>query len=45
MEDLVEEPIPDIDSFDSSNPLAAVDYVEEIYRFYKRTEVELDSSD
>ncbi|XP_020084579.1 cyclin-B2-1-like isoform X2 [Ananas comosus] len=39
MEDLVEEPIPDIDGFDSSNPLAAVDYVEEIYSFYKRTEV------
>ncbi|KAM0945174.1 putative cyclin domain-containing protein [Dioscorea sansibarensis] len=45
MEDVVEmedqeedEYIPDIDSFDSKNPLAVVDYVDDIYTFYRRTE-------
>lgn len=40
MEDLEEdEYIPNIDSFDSKNPLAVVDYVDDIYTFYRRTEV------
>ncbi|XP_008812187.1 cyclin-B2-2-like isoform X2 [Phoenix dactylifera] len=38
MEDLQEEPIPDIDSCDSKNPLAVVEYVEDIYSFFRQTE-------
>ncbi|XP_010935270.1 cyclin-B2-2 isoform X1 [Elaeis guineensis] len=38
MEDLEEEPVPDIDSCDAKNPLAVVEYVEEIYDFYRQTE-------
>ncbi|XP_072968281.1 cyclin-B2-2-like isoform X1 [Typha angustifolia] len=38
MEDLEEEMVPDIDTFDSNNPLAVVDYVDEIYKFYRQTE-------
>ncbi|KAJ0963837.1 hypothetical protein J5N97_028959 [Dioscorea zingiberensis] len=39
MEDLEEvEPIPDIDSYDSKNPFAVVEYVEDIYNFYRHTE-------
>ncbi|XP_020091671.1 G2/mitotic-specific cyclin-2-like isoform X1 [Ananas comosus] len=40
MEDLEEEEeeVPEIDSCDSSNPLAVVDYVQDIYNFYRRTE-------
>lgn len=29
----------DIDSADSGNPLAATEYVDEIYRFYRENEV------
>ncbi|THU54919.1 hypothetical protein C4D60_Mb11t01120 [Musa balbisiana] len=39
MEDLVIETAPDIDSCDSNNPLAVVEYVEDIYSFYRQTEV------
>ncbi|WOL09745.1 hypothetical protein Cni_G18498 [Canna indica] len=39
MEDLVTETIPDIDSCDSKNPLAVVDYVKDLYTFYRQTEV------
>jgi len=39
MEDLVVESALDIDSCDSNNPLAVVDYVEDIYNYYKRVEV------
>ena len=42
MEDLEEEPIPDIDSCDAKNPLAVVEYVEDIYNFYRQTEVNFD---
>lgn len=42
MEDLEEESIPDIDSCDAKNPLAVVEYVEEIYDFYRQTEVNFD---
>ncbi|CAG9465988.1 unnamed protein product [Pedinophyceae sp. YPF-701] len=33
-----EPQLPDIDSVDRNNPLAAVEYVSEIYRYFKRTE-------
>ena len=39
MEDLVVESALDIDSCDSNNPLAVIDYVEDIYSYYKRVEV------
>ncbi|KAJ8467953.1 hypothetical protein OPV22_030505 [Ensete ventricosum] len=39
MEDLVTETIPSIDICDSNNPLAVVEYVEDIYSFYRQTEV------
>ncbi|GMN28748.1 hypothetical protein TIFTF001_002149 [Ficus carica] len=39
MEDIAEkEPVADIDSSDAKNPLAVVDYVEDIYAFYSKTE-------
>ncbi|KAJ6829202.1 G2/mitotic-specific cyclin-2-like [Iris pallida] len=38
MEDLVMESAPDIDSCDSENPMAVVEYVEDIHNFYKRAE-------
>ncbi|KAI8477515.1 MAG: B type cyclin [Monoraphidium minutum] len=31
-------PLPDIDAIDRANPLAAVTYVNDIYRFYRRVE-------
>ncbi|KAH7295986.1 hypothetical protein KP509_26G002300 [Ceratopteris richardii] len=34
-----EEPLPNIDENDSDNQLAVVDYVEDIYSFYRKTEV------
>lgn len=37
MED-VEEPIMDIDDCDTKDPLAVVEYIDEIYEFYKKTE-------
>ncbi|KAL6603426.1 hypothetical protein ACP70R_043787 [Stipagrostis hirtigluma subsp. patula] len=37
MED-IEEAAPDIDSCDAGNSLAVVDYVDEIYSFYRKTE-------
>lgn len=40
MED-IEEAAPDIDSGDAGNSLAVADYVDEIYRFYRKTEVRL----
>ncbi|CAA3005532.1 G2 mitotic-specific cyclin-2-like [Olea europaea subsp. europaea] len=38
MADIFEETITDIDSDDSKDPLAVVDYVEDLYKFYKKTE-------
>ncbi|XP_054825160.1 G2/mitotic-specific cyclin-1-like [Prosopis cineraria] len=38
MEDITEEPIVDIDSGDANNPLAVVDYVEELHEYYRKTE-------
>jgi len=40
MEDVtVEEPIVDIDVLDSKNSLAAVEYVQDLYAFYRTMEV------
>lgn len=40
MEDVtVEEPILDIDVSDSKNSLAAVEYVQDLYAFYRKMEV------
>lgn len=39
MED-IEEVAPDIDSGDAGNSLAVTEYVDEIYCFYRKTEVE-----
>ncbi|XP_064935131.1 G2/mitotic-specific cyclin-2-like isoform X2 [Musa acuminata AAA Group] len=39
MDDLVIETLPSIDICDSNNPLAVVEYVEDIYSFYRQTEV------
>ncbi|KAJ8636295.1 hypothetical protein MRB53_010562 [Persea americana] len=38
MTDLDAEPVLDIDSSDFNNPLAVVDYVEDIYTYYRQTE-------
>ncbi|KAK2995084.1 hypothetical protein RJ640_020724 [Escallonia rubra] len=38
MEDLNEEPIMDIDSADKKNPLAVVEYIDDIYAYYKKAE-------
>ncbi|KAG9443626.1 hypothetical protein H6P81_014966 [Aristolochia fimbriata] len=35
----VESPLPNIDKSDGRNPLAVVDYVEDIYRFYRKNEI------
>lgn len=45
MEDIIveeeeeEEPILDIDGYDANNSLAAVEYVQDLYEFYRKTEV------
>ncbi|XP_015889577.2 G2/mitotic-specific cyclin-2 [Ziziphus jujuba] len=38
MEDIVEEPILDIDGSDRKNPLAVVDYIEDLYAYYRKME-------
>ncbi|XP_043712370.1 G2/mitotic-specific cyclin-2-like [Telopea speciosissima] len=38
MEDITVNPVTDIDSCDSKNPLAVVDYVEDIYAHYRKAE-------
>lgn len=35
-----EEPVPNIDEHDVGNQLAVVDYIEDIYSFYRKTEVQ-----
>eukprot|EP00250_Pteridium_aquilinum_P019460 c24441_g3_i1 orf=47-1519(-) len=35
-----EEPLPNIDEYDIDNQLAVVDYVEDIYSFYRKTEIQ-----
>ncbi|THG17305.1 G2/mitotic-specific cyclin-1-like isoform X1 [Camellia sinensis] len=39
MEDIFEEPVMDIDSCDAKNPLAVVDYVHDVYVYYRKMEV------
>lgn len=39
MEDIVEEPVVDIDASDRKNQLAVVDYVEDLYAYYRKMEV------
>ena len=39
MEDIDGEPVMDIDGPDAKNPLAVVEYVEELYAYYRRIEV------
>ncbi|XP_061967519.1 G2/mitotic-specific cyclin-2-like isoform X3 [Populus nigra] len=39
MEDVEEEPIMDIDGCDKKNPLAVVEYVDDLYNFYKKAEI------
>jgi hypothetical protein len=39
MEDIVEEPLVDIDGCDLKNPLAVVEYVEDLYTYYRKMEV------
>ncbi|XP_020248148.1 G2/mitotic-specific cyclin-2-like [Asparagus officinalis] len=39
MEDLVAESAMDIDKCDANNPMAVVEYVDDIYNYYKRVEV------
>ncbi|KAJ4714071.1 Cyclin [Melia azedarach] len=38
MEDIAEEPIVDIDSCDAKNPLAVVEYVEDLFAYYRKME-------
>ncbi|GAB4848393.1 G2/mitotic-specific cyclin-1 [Ancistrocladus abbreviatus] len=38
MEDIFEEPILDIDGCDAKNPLAVVDYLEDLFSHYRKTE-------
>lgn len=39
MEDIFEETGTDIDGGDATDPLAVVEYVEDIYAYYKKMEV------
>lgn len=41
MEDIFEDPVTDIDSCDAKNPLAVVDYVDDLYGYYRKVEVKL----
>lgn len=38
MEDIFEDPVTDIDSCDAKNPLAVVDYVDDLYGYYRKVE-------
>lgn len=39
MEDVSEEPVVDIDSTDKKDPLAVVEYIDDLYNFYRKAEV------
>lgn len=39
MQDISEKPVSDIDSADKKNPLAVVEYIDDLYAYYKRVEV------
>lgn len=45
MEDIFEEAVIDIDSDDAKNPLAAVEYVEDLFVNYRKMEVSLARGD
>ncbi|XVF35831.1 hypothetical protein REPUB_Repub19eG0004700 [Reevesia pubescens] len=38
MEDVDDEPLMDIDNCDKKNPLAAVEYIDDLYNFYRKAE-------
>ncbi|XP_030447165.1 G2/mitotic-specific cyclin-2 [Syzygium oleosum] len=38
MEDVAEEPVTDIDSCDKENQLAVAEYIDDLYKFYKKAE-------
>ncbi|XP_004512252.1 G2/mitotic-specific cyclin-1 [Cicer arietinum] len=38
MEDIMEEPVLDIDTSDANNPLAVVEYIEDLYAYYRKVE-------
>ncbi|XWS24597.1 hypothetical protein CRYUN_Cryun28dG0116800 [Craigia yunnanensis] len=38
MEDVDEEPFVDIDNCDKKNPLAVVEYIDDLYKFYRKAE-------
>ncbi|XP_044511378.1 G2/mitotic-specific cyclin-2-like isoform X2 [Mangifera indica] len=38
MEDVSEEPVADIDSTDKKDPLAVVEYIDDLYNFYRKAE-------
>ncbi|KAE8680369.1 Cyclin-B2-4 [Hibiscus syriacus] len=38
MEDIDEEPFLDIDNCDKNNPLAVVEYIDDLYKFYRKAE-------
>jgi len=42
MEDIIDETVLDIDVCDANNPLAVVDYIEDLYAYYRKTEVNLE---
>lgn len=39
MEDIAEGPFLDIDNGDKKNPLAVVEYIDDLYKFYRKAEV------
>lgn len=39
MEDIPEKPVSEIDNADKKNPLAVVEYIDDLYAYYKRVEV------
>jgi hypothetical protein len=43
MEDIMEEPILDIDTSDADNPLAVTEYIEDLYSYYRKVEVHFES--
>lgn len=43
MEDIMEEPVMDIDTPDANDPLAVAEYIEDLYSYYRKVEVHLES--
>lgn len=39
LEDVAEDPVMDIDYKEKKNPQAVVEYIDDIYNFYKKAEV------